>query len=280
MPSKKILFAITLALTIIGGTVFVSNHNESQKNIIPKHEAALKAEVIRSGKDWQNTLSDNQSLSGKQFTTNPEQNLFENLVRGYGETVISNQTTNLSQESLQNIADAVAADADLSVKANKNPYSATDVMVDQKETVKEYFNNVARISKKYFPDNSNNEILVIGKAAATKQVQTLAEELQSHHYSYSQVAKELARVHVPPEAVEVHVAFLNSFANVALAIDEISAFSRKDPLTGVLGMENYKLELIEVPKIFAKAKALAQANHIVFASDEPGYELQKYFDKI
>lgn len=280
LPSKK-LTLIFLSLALSGGGVWfvsrqVSGNSDTPEpghNITVSRPRASDADFKKSEIVGSTPLND-ESLP---LPTNSFIRDFAKLYKTTGGALQPEDILNLTKTTQQNIEKLDAAVRDR--------YTLTDVHTSSSVSVRNYLNNVGEILATRFPGDPadpqyESELTVIKNSAAEKESpDVLAEKLHTYIERYAQAAEDLQKILVPPEAKELHLAFINNFSNTSLALSEISLLG-SEPLASMSGFQSYAQESAFGRFIITRTKELAGKYSITFAKEESGYELQKYFQKI
>ena len=166
------------------------------------------------------------------------------------------------------------------LETQKNNFKESAVLTDSLLSAHDYFNNVGAVLKKYFPDDQDDEIAVLTNIAQKKiPPDEVSVQLQKFVYRYSSAAEALKNIKAPSNSTALHAGFTNSLGNIALSLKEISNFS-SDPILGSIGIQSYRIEAARSRVLFAHAKDFAKKHDISFTKNDPGYELQRYYERI
>lgn len=285
LPSKKLL-SITAALSLVGGGLWLL-----QKPPQKEATGTLSIETVPQNTDASDLKNTSQvSNIGGGAEPLPLQKtigspaLTGRLLQDIASLYQAGGT--MDDQTKQALVQEVAENTKNFFSKNLNIYTDTNLVVDNAVSPHKYLNQLSGIVKKYFSDDPKspgyeNEVLVIYKIAGADKndLNALKDELQKYIYRYRSAAEELAKINPPQEAAKVHLDFINSFWNTAVALTAISNY-RDDPIAGALGMSQYEAEAAATATLLKNAKAIATAYNIVFTKDDPGYFLQLYFEKI
>ncbi|MEK7576246.1 MAG: hypothetical protein AAB482_00990 [Patescibacteria group bacterium] len=244
-------------------------------------------------KDQLTNISPDTSLPLEQNVQNnsaPTKAILENFSQFYKNQAAntSDVTYDLTDPATQKLFIKPGVDEAKKVLGLRNPFKEQDIVISDTATLRDYFNEVARVTQKNFPSkpgdpNYTNEILTIyalatnlqesseqiSKEEFTKQLQTLAP----YRSQYLHATNDLKKISTPRAAIQTQIDFLNSFANTSLALEEIMNFDH-DPILGSVGMQMYLNEFITSNNTFIKIKKILRDNAIVFNKDEPAFEFQ------
>lgn len=224
----------------------------------------------------------------------PTKTLLENFAQYFNSQAAGGEGAVLDLTNATSTKDFLVKESVAEAKrlaAKKDLFKASDVLVDESVALNEYFNAVAKITDRYFPEKpgdpsyTENEVTIlftIASKLATSSQETAGDlavslaKLTPYRNRYISATEDFKRVPVPPEAQTVHVGFVNSFANTALALEEIMAFER-DPIIGVLGMQSYADEAARGKELLTDVKKIIQKNNIAFEKTDPAYEFTKNY---
>jgi hypothetical protein len=213
---------------------------------------------------------------------------FANFYKAQSEPGATGGTIDLNDPATTDIFIKQGVEAAKQIYAKRNPYTQNNISLNTATNLKEYFNAIARITQKNFPDKRTDpgykdEITTIyamvtelqksGGTASSQELASALAQLAPFLDKYSRSLSDIKQVAVPPQVAELHVDFLNSFSNTELALRAIMEYAH-DPIVGVIGMQLYAAEVASGKELFTKAKQLLQGNNVVFNKDEPGYEFQ------
>lgn len=320
LPSKKLVLVFGSLIFTLGLVWFVSAKSTTnpalhgKKNTNDTGAIAQKDEITDTDgdtiPDWQEVLAGtdprdpNSKPSKDQLATkkpldsasistegiSPTTAIFQNFMQLF-QNPSDNEATlsfDLNDPQTQALFIQTASDQAKQFLAKQNPYSEKDIRVDTSISLKDYFNEVAAILQKNFPEkkgdpNTKNEITVIysltenlsktnGHIDENEFTKKLAE-IAPYKQRYATALGELKNMSVPKEAASLHLNFINSFSNIALALDGVGMLD-KDPILGALGLKLYANEIISGSKFLAYAKDLIDKNKITFGADEAGYQFQ------
>lgn len=291
LPSKKFTSTVVSLLLVGGGFLFFTKSSPPSS---PDAQKSARAQILyesqdansyRGAEDWQKTLQKTSIADNAEDGTPQEQSMdlrptktiLENL------TLAIQSRAEIGTSTREAIIQHAAPDIAL-LKTRYTIYDTPDVLVQSNASPKEYLNAIGDIMKRYFPDDPKdpqytNEIFIISRAVANKEIENLDEGLQKYIYRYAAAADALKKISAPPDAVTIHLALLNSFANTAEALREIAQYPY-DPIVGTVGMTAYGQEISKSTSLFTEIKKFAESHAVTFARGESGYELQIYFDKI
>ena len=284
LPSKKFL-SIVIALALVGGGLwFITPASKEVERGTLSIETAPKdsLEPSQNGVNMMSSISSGaEPLPPQKFITSPA------LTGGLLQDVAAlyQNGGGMDDATKQELAKKVADNAQNFFSKNLNIYTEADVVVDDSVAPRDYLNQLSGIIQKYFSDdpkdpNYENEVLVIFRIVNDrKSPEELSYKLQKYIYRYRSAAEELVKIKTPLETAIVHLDFVNSFWNTAVALTAISKY-KDDPVAGALGMSIYEEGAGATADVLKKAKAIAETHNIVFTKDDPGYFLQTYFEKI
>lgn len=219
--------------------------------------------------------------------TLPTKTLVENFATLYTSSLNAgtSSTIILDDDAVQALTAGSVADAK-KIRGKRNPFTEHDVIASGALNVKDYFNNVARITQKRFPEergdpNYENEITILYTFGLQVQdPNTKPEDLKAalaklafYRQRYLETISDLKKISTPKETGTLHIHFLNSLANTALALEEIMIFAN-DPVVGMMGMKDYADEIVSSKKIFLDAKKIVEKSNIVFEKTDPGYQFR------
>jgi hypothetical protein len=315
-PSKKFIIIFS-SLLVAGGIVwFASAKNTpksqaSGKTLSVSHSTEQKDtdgdgvadwEEVLQGTDPQNpdTNGDGKKdeLQTSVATSSPDvsaainmemptQNVIRDFTAYYVATALEDGSAPFNEQTKKFLVQNALPDIK-KIKEKLNPYTLSDVLVDEKKSVKEYYNNFGSVAIKYFPakndPKNDNELAVLQTLAEHIQKEQLSEEdfgitmqkLRVIRYKYFSAAKDLSQISVPAEVKEIHLGLVNSFYNIALSLEEIALFE-SDPAIGMVGMQMYGDEINKIKPIMAAAQTLTKKYEIVFNESDPAYPFRIYF---
>ncbi len=154
-------------------------------------------------------------------------------------------------------------------KAEKT-YTAQDLIVvaESKDSEKIYGNKVMVILGRHIGATSQATLYAIAKATDNNDASALSP-LSAIQREYDALVTELAAVPIPATLVPLHVQILNSLSLTAATFDDMRLVL-SDPLRGLLGIQQYQLQLGAVGRVFTSVAEILTKNGILFNKDEPG----------
>ncbi|MEX0672794.1 MAG: hypothetical protein WDZ82_03390 [Candidatus Paceibacterota bacterium] len=157
-------------------------------------------------------------------------------------------------------------------------YTQKDLTINDKvadEDRRDYGNKVAQI----FIDNSSpynvTSLSIYRKAREIDDGglrEELINELRNTRLRYERMQNELVQLNVPEDAVEVHLALLNSSSLLEKRVAGMTLFSL-DPIRGVVNAGAYKPQSKYFVESYEQLVAYLEEHEVSFAQGEPGSTL-------
>ncbi len=160
-------------------------------------------------------------------------------------------------------------------------YSESDIKIaslDDEKTIKDYGNNLALIIKKYFDPLPEIEMTIFQRALDNKNESEL-KKLVPIALAYRNTAKEALSLETPETFSESHLAIINSFDEIAKAIDGLTKVF-DDPAQSLLALEQYRKKAVIAYLFLRNLYAYFLYNKIVFQNNEPAKLFEFYWQKI
>jgi len=152
-------------------------------------------------------------------------------------------------------------------------YNRTDITIiddDSKELMREYGNAVgtAILANNTKPEGVEHELVILGRALE-KDDAALIADMAIIRKNYEGMVAEILTVPVPREAVDAHLALLNSLKAIH---DDVVAFENafKDPLVAFLRIKRYQNDAVALGVSVDLVRRALERENIVYRNDEAG----------
>jgi len=308
--SKKIIYSILFAVALLGWGLYSTLKTPSINIATNVDEPDLKLERQISGarvdtdgdglEDWEEALwgtdpskvdTDGDGVGDAQYVADlaeknsPSSNLGsesisylgENKTRNLAESFISqylslsNSGANLSGTGAQNFANNIAnlnlvGGTKLSAK-----YLITDITISTDKNLREYGNELGNV----FNENriSGDPLQFLAHGLDYEDPKDF-EELGNMSKVYGNIEILMKKMVVPDKARNLHLDLLNNMTNLKNTLNLISK-TLEDPVSGMIGISNYRPLSEELVALISYYKKLLQAEGINYSSEEGGYILIK-----
>ncbi len=116
---------------------------------------------------------------------------------------------------------------------------------NDRDSIKNYGNNLALIIKKYFDPIPESEMTILGQIASSQNETTLSSrdlvKLNPLISAYRNTALEILPLTTPSDLANSHLAIINSFLGISENLNLIKKLS-EDPIQAVVAFSRYEQE--------------------------------------
>lgn len=315
MPSRKFA-AYILSILVAGGLIAFAEKSAQESKEAPTKKgiaASLTAHHVDSGANDRDGdgLLDWEELVARTDPTNPDTNgdgvkdgeeqktiktfydaaqiepgdsfspIRNIIISRLPELMQKSPDGKINEEIQKEIASAVDEEVGRMQK-RLNPFTNSDVAIDQTKTLRAYINEVATITEKNFPESAGDagyesELTMLAKLAeriskdqTTKEdIFASLDKIDAFRHRYILTANDLKNISAPKSAGDAHLKLVNFFANMGIALEGVAAIDR-DIIVGVIGIQQYSKELAESREPLYAIKKLVDKEKLTFSADEPG----------
>jgi len=275
-PTKKLFFYF-LPIILIGGIFSVWNNarGSSIKNTDGSLSVAGNNSLINSNLDNNGKFKDWQDALAKQATTSPSkspsyndavnktENLSKQLFSDYLNLKSSGQAKN--SEAVKQTADKIAQSvSSINVDTTFSKDDITIAISATKADLIDYANTLGEIRQKYrdqFAKNASGGNYLSPSDANFQASISFAASL------YTAQAKELLKISVPSDLVDIHLKLTNSYAGSGAGLEKMKLLEN-DPLMSAVGIKQFDTESQNEEVILEELRAKLLADGIVFTQDD------------
>lgn len=217
--------------------------NDANKNGIADWEESLFGlDPTGDGEENAKIISEKKKEFGTNTTDTENQNLSENdkLSRELFSIITTlNQTGNLNESSIENIANAL--DEKLNLEPIEDIYVEKDIEKSQvnQKTIEEYYINFGNIALLHKDDEIGGELVYISQALLNddKKAIEIAVNISD---KYDEFAENLMDIKSVPSTIrKTHVELANNYHKTAVAIKRMSLML-EDPVYAMNAVADYK----------------------------------------
>jgi hypothetical protein len=294
--SSRNVFLIIVAILLVGGAfVFAEYRNKKSNNVYKAPQITATNEIPGSNldsdsdgmKDWEEILVGSDPKDPKsKVALNSSAQASTDLTKTKEPLT---QTDLISRDffarymelrQLGSASDALSQ-AEIAGKTVGNivlPTPKSYVMADittkpdnDKESIKQYGNEVATVFKKY-AIQSRNEAVIAKEALETENLEVL-KEIDPIIASYKNIVNGLLLIRVPSGMETLHLDLINAM-NGAVFISQVLRKVDVDPISGLQGVNLYLMASNRLSTSFSSIKSYFSYLGISYNTSEPGYLFQ------
>ena len=246
MPSRNILGVLIICLGIIASVIIFSRATPTdlkKSNI----SAILNANNNHIA-DWQNILGNSTSsektiilVSDETATTTDDGTLTGQLAKDFMAQylIIKNQKGTVTEDDIAQITQNTLSATNYT-DATGVQYTEKDLIISQKsdvQTVETYKIALMQIMQKRSTEKYGDVQTIVEKASQTGLESDLAK-LDPIITNLSSMITDMKRVSIPNDAVDLHLALINSLSNVLSNVQSLRQLA-KDPVKSFAGLSQY-----------------------------------------
>jgi len=315
LPSKKIIVAVIILIVIFAAMLFVSKYQTDREEVIDSFIAdgvvLGGTDTDNDGlKDWEEALwgtdvrnpdtdgdgtSDGSEISQNRnpLVQGPDDVLSEELISKKGDVgaplsetdeltrefirqyTLLRQSGDISNEELDALAKNFADTALLNnTSENKYSYDYIQTAPTTKTFLYTYANIISEILDADTSQGSETERDIFRKVFNENQIKE-ASKLSSFEPMYKKIEQDLLLVETPKIVSIYHMELVNSFANMASALEEIQKIEA-DPIKGFRGMTAYKNNAEKVVNAVKNIASVLRTQNIEFDKNDPAHQLMSF----
>jgi len=231
-------------------------------------EVSLGRNPLVAGPD--DKLSKKVTVSIKN-DENPELTRTDIFAREFFANIVAlEKTGNTSPEALSNTSDFLIKE--LLKNGLKDTYTIDDLNINTdvtKEVIHNYGNELGNIINKYPQLLNYPEVFIINESLQNNDA-SLMKKLNPIIEGYRNANADLLNTSVPQGNSLVHLQALNSLNNVAISLEIIQVVF-DDPISGLVGIKQYKKSLIRLNTAIKKTSEYFLKRDITFTKQEAGF---------
>jgi hypothetical protein len=259
MPSNKILVILIVCIGVVTSTYLIAKNSSvfpnKTENVVVSANQYINLSAKNNG-DWQKILVDVDStnstttiLSGAEFDVFDETSLTAQLSRDFFSRylLIGKKDGGITTDEANKIAEEVLSVPEYT-KTKEVTYITENIKINSKtdrESVLNYRNALELISQNRRVA-LGNPIEILNKALSTESEKDLSK-LDPFILAYKGTLNDLVKTEVPVDAVELHLAVLNSYSSFLSILESIRVIL-KDPVRGVSGISRYEKNILDREK--------------------------------
>ena len=252
-----------------GGLVAVGGDSAAAQNLtklIQERIAAQKTEALPAS-DWEKEFAAITSKPLNPSTDLASSTLTDLLARSLFTQFASAQSGGeIDEAGQQKIIDETLG----KIRLRFSTYSAANLsLIDDSSTaaIRKYGNDLGEVVRENSSMNVN-EAVILSQALNQDNKATL-NALAPISSSYHNLLSFSLRVKVPREAVEAHLAWINSLSAMAETIDAMQV-AFQDPVRTVLYLNKYQENAQTLANSVKRLKQLFDGKGVTFSPSEPG----------
>lgn len=283
LPSRTFTYmagSVGLALLLVLGASFLSKEprknglvavgdtsqaSEDLAKLIQERIAAQRATAPEE--DWEKEFNSLTSKPLNPSTDLSSSTLTDLLARSLFTQFAKNQDQGQLTEAAQQ---QVIADTLGKINLRFTSYTVNNLSLSEDSSpagIKKYGNDLGKVVEDNSSENMN-EAAILAQALAQSNSSSLGA-LDPISSSYHNLLSYSLRVKVPREAVEAHLAWVNSLSAMADTVDAMRV-AFQDPVRTVLYLDKYKQSAESLADSVKRLKQLFDGKGITFAPNEPG----------
>lgn len=157
----------------------------------------------------------------------------------------------------------------------KKEYTKTDVVVakdSSPETIRGYGNELGRIIKTYSISARDEGIIL--RDSIDQEDPDLLKELDPIITAYQNLLNNFLKVKVPPSAVFIHLALMNSFSDIISTVNGMRSIY-EDPLVTLQAAGHFPEARTKITSSLQRVKTYFRENAVIFTEGETGFIFSK-----
>ena len=251
MPTRKVISVLIVCLAIVASLgIWQYNSARAQASLASQNNPGLvpvneARPLITTSTDWQSVLQNTWGTGTTTIitpTASGEGTLTDQMAKDFfgqylqasqgGQTVTDDQATQIAENTLADTAPsqstaATYTVANLHISENSN-----------NDTVLNYFSALTQTEQKYSSGLQGDELNILNEAIQSNNPSEL-DRITPIVASYQGVIKDLLTMTVPADAINLHLALLNSVSDVLDNIESIQV-SFSDPAKSFIAIGQYE----------------------------------------
>lgn len=232
-------------------------------------ETAQNRNPLKSGPD--DKMANFKIVASVSAEENNELTKTDILARDFFANFLAlRESGNINEESAGQLTESFLAN--INQQQTEDRYKISDLKIineEEKNSVKDYGNNLAEIIKKYYGLREENELTIINRALET-QDETELQKLNAVINFYEDASSELIKIKVPKSIAYEHLITANSAWNIAQALKLTKIFFI-DTVQGLIGLKQYQSESERANNSLENISGYFIKKEVYFQGNEEGY---------
>ena len=179
------------------------------------------------------------------------------------------QSGNLNQENKEKLTDFFLASIAQEKLIDKYSISDLNLIGTNKESLKNYGNDIGKIIKEYNSSRNESDMEVINRFVQS-QSEANAKEIDFLIKLYQNTAQKLLIMTVPQSLTQYNLSLLNSMFNFSEALKNIQQIF-KDPVWAMIGIQQYQQEYLRIERSLQDISRYFTQEEIFFNQNDNGY---------
>lgn len=246
-----------------------NNHDTDGDGVADGKETAQNRNPLKSGPD--DKMANFKIAASVSAEENNELTKTDILARDFFANFLALwESGNLNEESAGQLTESFLEN--INQQQLEDRYKISDLKIignEDKNSVKDYGNNLAEIIKKYYGLREENELTIINQALEAQDEIGL-QKLNAIIELYNDASLELIKIEVPKSIAYEHLIISNSAWNIAQALKLTKNFFI-DTVQGLIGLKQYQLESVRANNALENISSYFMKKEVYFHENEEGY---------
>ena len=274
---RRLIAAFAIGLMIIGGSFLLKQSTSEEgsdvvavaqpqttRNYIAntaEWREELNVATLRAAQDAPEIVMEGNGTEEQTVTGTFARSFFESFMRANAYGSLDDSTQNLLLHT--SLSDLTNASKDTLLQtADIHVGESTDIYL------REYGNTLVEIIQRYFSSESEDELLVLGRALQSNDPAEFAK-LTNIADAYERVLADTLGVAAPPQLIEEHLALLNAYQAVGNDIKGM-AEGHTDPVYALVRIQQYESDAQALLEALSRIYRKLYVAGIRYAHTEPG----------